>query len=144
MIESPSYTLHKLVYSLDREAHRIIKVHLNISYKRALFLIVLHNNEPLTQHELADILGYSDAAVSFMMAELKEAHYVIVSPSADHGRKNIIHLTETGKALAEKASSILDEKFALLGAISGVNLRKYAESTEQLYQALINKESRGK
>lgn len=135
MTESPSYKLHKLVFSLDREASRIVRAHLGISYKRVLFLIVLRNNTPLTQHELADILGYSDAAVSLMLSELKAADYVAIVPSSDHGRKKIVHLTAAGVAMAKKASNILDEKFALLGEISGVDLMEYAQLTERLYQA---------
>jgi len=142
MIESPSYKLHKLVFSLEREARKIVKKHVGISYKRVVFLIVLGSSQPLTQHKLADILGYSDAAVSLMLTELKVASYVTVTPSADHGRKRIVSLTPAGEAIAKKASAILDEKFAQLGEIAGADLKEYAHVTEQLYQALITKETR--
>lgn len=144
MTESPSYKLHKLVFSLDREARKIVKKHVGVSYKRVVFLIILDSNQPLTQHELADVLGYSDAAVSLMLAELKEAGYVTVTPSTDHGRKRIVNLTRAGEAIAKKASAILDEKFAQLGEIAGVDLKEYAHATERLCQALIIKETEKK
>ena len=142
MIESPSYKLHKLVFSLDREASRLVKTHLNISYRRVLFLVVLYNNKPLTQHELAGMLGYSDAAVSLMLKELREEGCLTVAPSPEHGRKKIVFLTQAGESIAQKASKLLDEKFAQLGRRAGVELTTYAQSTEQLYQALNNEESR--
>lgn len=136
MEESPSYKLHKLIFSLDQEANKILKARLNMSYKRILFLVVLRNNAPLTQHQLAAILGYSDAAVSLMLTELKKSRYVSITPSPDHGRKMIVRLTDDGEAISEKASIILDEKFALLGKISGVDLNEYSRLTEKLYNAL--------
>lgn len=141
MSESPSYKLHKLVFSLDREANKIVK-NLGISYKRVLFLIVLRNNGPLTQHELASMLGYSDAAVSLMLRELKKAHYITIIPSSDHGRKKIVQLTTAGSSVSKRASKILDEKFAMLVKVSGVNIKEYVQLTERLYQALTYKELR--
>jgi hypothetical protein len=38
---SPAYALHKLVFDLDRAADGLLRKRLNISYKRALFLLVL-------------------------------------------------------------------------------------------------------
>jgi DNA-binding MarR family transcriptional regulator len=73
---SPAYLLHKLVFDLDRAADGLLRRRLNISYKRALFLLVLEHHGTITQHDLAVALGYSDPAVSSMLIGLKESGYL--------------------------------------------------------------------
>ncbi len=136
MIESPVYKLHKLVYTLDQYADKLLKVALGVSYKRVLFLAVLRHHGLLTQHQLATLLGYSDAAVSFMLSELKKDGYVVITPSPEHGRKKIVKLTNAGIRMSEQASRILDKKFASLGEIAEVDIDEYERTTEQIYQAL--------
>jgi DNA-binding MarR family transcriptional regulator len=51
MNESLAYLLHKLVLEMDRAADRLLRTHLGISYKRALFLFVLQQHGTITQHE---------------------------------------------------------------------------------------------
>lgn len=138
MNQLSAYQLHKFVFSLDRAADRILTDQLGISYRRVLFLAVLSEGS-MTQHKLATILGYSDAAVSSMLLELKKFGYVTVTASPGSGRKHTVRLTHEGKALSEKAKKILDDKFAALGKMSGVDLHIYSQLTEQLYKALNGK-----
>ena len=94
MDESPAYLLHKLVLEMDRAADKLLRTHLGISYKRALFLFVLQQHGTITQHALAVALGYSDPAVSTMLLELAKDGYIKTTPSPEHGRKRLVTITD--------------------------------------------------
>ncbi|MGA7237051.1 MAG: MarR family transcriptional regulator [Bryobacteraceae bacterium] len=133
---SPAYALHKFVFDLDRAADGLLRKRLNISYKRALFLLVLKHHGTVTQHELATALGYSDPAVSTMLAELEKCGYLTAAPSPEHGRKRLVTITRAGSALVKAGTRMLDSRFAELMASAGVDAEQYQQMTEQLQQAL--------
>jgi DNA-binding MarR family transcriptional regulator len=139
MAESPAYLLHRLVFELDRAADQLLRTHLGISYKRALFLFVLQHHGTNTQHDLAVALGYSDPAVSTMLLELAKAGYLRTTPSQEHGRKRLVAITPKGSEIVAKGRQLLDSHFDKLVVGAGVDAQHYSELTEQLYQALVAK-----
>lgn len=139
MNESPAYLLHKLVLEMDRAADRLLRTHLGISYKRALFLFVLQQHGTITQHELAVALGYSDPAVSTMLLELAKEGYLRTTPSPEHGRKRLVTITPKGSEGVAKGRQLLDSHFDQLLVIADIDAQHYRELTERLHQALITK-----
>src|SRR5215813_14970932 len=96
MNTSASYLLGRFMFELDRAADHLLRTQVGISYKRALFLIVLQHSGTVTQHELAVALGYSDPAVSTMLVELAKDGYLQTSQSPEHGRKRLVTITPKG------------------------------------------------
>jgi len=139
MNESPVYTLHKLLFTLDRAADRLLQKEYGISHKRALFLVVLQRHEVMTQHELATELGHTDPAVSSMLVQLIKDGYITAAISTEHKRKRMIRLTPKGSELVVKLRQVLDGKFEILAANAGIDSQLYGEMTEQIYQTLIKK-----
>jgi len=139
MDESPAYLLHKLVLEMDRAADKLLRTHLVISYKRALFLFVLQQHGTITQHALAVALGYSDPAVSTMLLELAKDGYLRTTPSPEHRRKRLVTITPKGSEGVAKGRQLLDSHFDKLMATAGVDAQRYSELTKQLYQTLVNK-----
>src|SRR5258708_11663750 len=90
--ESTSFLLGRLVTQLEREGEQILRVETGISYKRAVFLFVLRFLGTVTQHHLAEALGYSDPAVSMMLRELVKEGFVTTAPDPEHGRKQLVTL----------------------------------------------------
>src|SRR5436853_6617437 len=136
---SPAYLLHKLVSEMDRAADKLLRTHLGLSYKRALFLFVLQHCGTVTQHELAVALGYSDPAVSTMLVELARDRYIQTTPSPEHGRKRLVTITPKGNEVVAKGRQLLDSHFDQLMVIAGIDAQHYRELTERLHQALIAK-----
>jgi DNA-binding MarR family transcriptional regulator len=134
---SSAYLLHKLVFELDRAADQLLRTHVGISYKRALFLFVLQYHGTITQHELAVALGYSDPAVSTMLLELAKDGYIRTTPSQEHGRKRLVTITPQGSEVVAKGRQLLDSRFDELLRAAGVDAQHYRELTEQVYQALV-------
>src|SRR2546430_16780760 len=108
MNTSLAYLLGKLMFEIDRAADKLLQTHVGISYKRALFLIVLQHCGTVTQHELAVAPGYSDPAVSMMPADLVKEGYVQTSPSATHARKRLGTITPKGRDADRRGRELLD------------------------------------
>jgi DNA-binding MarR family transcriptional regulator len=135
----PAYLLHKLVFELDRAADQLLRTHVGISYKRALFLLVLQDQGTITQHELAVALGYSDPAVSSMLLELAKDGYIKTTQSPEHGRKRLVSITPKGSEAVAQGKRLLGAHFDQLIESAGVDSQHYHELTEQVYQALVAK-----
>jgi len=136
---TPAYRLHKLVFALDRAADTLLRAQLGISYKRALFLLILQDHGTITQHELAVALGYSDPAVSVMLLQLAKDGYVTTTPSPEHGRKRFVTITPSGSEIVAKGRELLDARFDRLMVAAGVDPQHYSELTERVYRALVTK-----
>ncbi len=139
MDASPAYLLGRFVFALDRAADHLLQTQVGVSYKRALFLIVLQHCGTVTQHELAVALGYSDPAVSTMLVELAKDGYVQTTKSTTHGRKRLVTITPQGNELVAQARQVLDAHFDQLLGIAGVDAQQLRELTERLHQALMFK-----
>jgi DNA-binding MarR family transcriptional regulator len=136
---STSYLLGRFMFELDRAADHLLQSQVGISYKRALFLIVLQHSGTVTQHELAVALGYSDPAVSMMLVELAKDGYIQTTKSKTHGRKRLVTITPKGNEVVALGRQLLDAHFDQLLALAGVDAQQLREITERLYQALITK-----
>lgn len=136
---SVSYLLGRFMFELDRAADHLLQTHLGISYKRALFLIVLQHSGTVTQHELAVALGYSDPAVSTMLIELTRDGYIQITPSQTHGRKRLVSITPKGNEVVVQGRQLLDAHFDRLLSIASVDAQHLRDITERLYEALMIK-----
>ncbi len=139
MEESPATLLHRLTFEMDRAADKRLRSYVGLSYRRALFLLVLQRCGTITQHQLAVALGYSDPAISAMLLELAKEGYISTSPSPEHGRKRLVAITSKGTEIVTKGRKLLDSDFDELMRAAGVDIRQYSELTERLYQALVTK-----
>ena len=141
MVEtSPAFLLGRFMFELDRAADHFLRTQVGISYKRALFLIVLQHCGTVTQHELAVALGYSDPAVSTMLVELAKDGYVQITKSETHGRKRLVAITPKGSEVVARGRQLLDARFDQLMARAGVDAQQLRKITEQLYRALMKPE----
>jgi DNA-binding MarR family transcriptional regulator len=137
--ESSAYLLHKLVFELDRGADSLLRTQMGISYKRAVFLLVLEQCGRVTQHELAVALGYSDPSVSTMLVELAKEGYLQIAVSPEHARKRLVSITAKGSEVVAQGRQLLDAHFDQLMQATGVDAQHYRDLTEQVYLALVAK-----
>ena len=78
----------------------------SLSYSRMRLLGTLEEEEqPATQHELAQAMLVSDAAVSRMLTALVPEGLVTVEPDPEHARRRLVRLTEKGAELFHASSS---------------------------------------
>src|SRR6266852_74355 len=136
MDASPAYLLGRFVFALDRAADHLLQTQVGVSYKRALFLIVLQHCGTVTQHELAVALGYSDPAVSTMLVELAKEGYLQTIVSPQHARKRLVSITAKGSEVVAQGRQLLDAHFDRLMQAAGVDAQHYHDLNEQVYLAL--------
>lgn len=140
MIErSTGYLLGRFVFELDRAADQLLQTHVGISYRRALFLVVLRESGTVTQHELAVALGYSDPAVSTMLTELARDGYIQITKSPEHARKRLVTITPQGNEVVAEGRRLLDAHFDQLMDLASVDAQQLRELTERLHRALMSK-----
>lgn len=137
--ESTSFLLGRLVTQLEREGEQILRVETGISYKRAVFLFVLRFLGTVTQHHLAEALGYSDPAVSMMLRELVKEGFVTTAPDPEHGRKQLVTLTPEGQEIAIRARHVLDAHFDELVQLAEVDDQQLRSITTKLIMAIAEK-----
>src|SRR5216683_997461 len=102
--KSAAYLLHQLVFELDRAADSLLRTQIGISYKRAVFLLVLEECGTVTQHELAVALGYSDPSISTMLVELAKEGYLQTIVSPQHARKRLVSITAKGSEVVAQGA----------------------------------------
>jgi DNA-binding MarR family transcriptional regulator len=136
--------LGKFVTLLESEAEHLLRAHLDISYRRMLFLFVLQHQESITQHRLAQFLGYSDPAISTMLRELVKDGYVTTTPDPGHGRRHLVRITPYGLELARKGRLLLDTHFDELVQLAGVDNEQLQHMTRRLLAALATKTQKEK
>src|SRR2546423_11587161 len=127
MDTSLAYLLGKLMFEIDRAADQLLQTHVGISYRRFLFLTVLQHRGTVTQHQLAQALGYSDPAVSTMLVELAREGYIQTIQSPHHARKRLVTLTPSGSAVAAQGRHVLDEHFDLWLQNANIDARQFHE-----------------
>src|SRR5215831_11971527 len=136
---SPAFLSGRFMFELDRAADHFLRTQVGISYKRALFLIVLQYCGTVSQHELAVALGYSDPAVSTMLVELAKDGYVQTTPSPEHGRKRLVTITPKGNEVVAQGRQLLDSRFDQLMVMADIDAQHFRELIERLHQALTSK-----
>lgn len=113
-VNAISITLHGVVTALDRSGDRILRAELGISHSRAVLLLVVDRDGPLSQAELARHLGCTEPAVTGLLREVIRSGYVDVAPDALNRRTKLVSLTAKGKSMVNAASTLLHERFAAL------------------------------
>jgi DNA-binding MarR family transcriptional regulator len=111
MVNSLTFTLHQVVWMMDRRADGLLQKHFHLNFHRFFMLAVLAKCQPCTQHSLAQCLGYSDAAVSRMLTNLNHDGLVEQYPDPTHGRRRLVRLTPAGASVTAEAAAFLEREF---------------------------------
>ena len=120
--------LHRLVRDLDRAGDRILRAELGLSYSRALLLVALDLEGPMSQQELADWLSTSGPAVTGLLRALSADDLVLVSEDQRNRRRNVVQLTADGRRIVRAARRLLDRRFDDLLHTSGVDSGRLLEA----------------
>ena len=118
-----TFTLNRLVGSLNRAADRLLRQNYGMTYSQFLFVVSLRDSGAVSSGVLADRLGVSAAAVSKRTQWFVERGLVVAKPLATDARSVSLALTETGRTLADDTSQFLEKQFrATFRGISSVDL----------------------
>ena len=97
--------------------------HIGVSIPQCDVLTTLSEREGVSQQQLAERLYVTKGNISGLLDRLEDAGFVERRPAATDRRQYSIHLTESGRAMAEKAIAVQHEWIAsTLGRLSEADL----------------------
>jgi DNA-binding MarR family transcriptional regulator len=131
-----AYALHVLVSRLDRNADRILRVELGLSYPRFLLLLTLGRVGAVTQRALADELGLTEPTVSRTVTALASDGLVDVTSVAGTGNRRRVSLTTEGRNVVDKSADRLEAAFDELLVAARVTPADLAMITDRLLRTL--------
>jgi DNA-binding MarR family transcriptional regulator len=108
-------TGHRLGYLLKHAHLRYAQLttgeleSLGVSPRQWAALNCLDEQHALSQREVAELLGVDRTTMVALVDELEARGWVTRQPLADDRRKNIVHLTGTGRDLMRRGGLVIDE-----------------------------------
>ncbi|WP_029902801.1 MarR family winged helix-turn-helix transcriptional regulator [Nocardia brasiliensis] len=128
--------LHRVVFLLGEATRRRVDSSGGLSYSQMRLLGTLEENEPMTQHQLAQALSVSDPAISRALRPLEAAGLIRITPDPEHGRRRLVSTTEAGRnAFHTSGKPLYDElRNGLLAA--GFPYERYLRDTIRLAEIL--------
>ncbi|AFU01125.1 MarR family winged helix-turn-helix transcriptional regulator [Nocardia brasiliensis] len=128
--------LHRVVFLLGEATRRRVDSSGGLSYSQMRLLGTLEENEPMTQHQLAQALSVSDPAISRALRPLEAAGLIRITPDPEHGRRRLVSTTEAGRnAFHTSGKPLYDElRTGLLAA--GFPYERYLRDTIRLAEIL--------
>src|SRR4051794_7936088 len=131
-----AHGLHLLVMRLDRDADRILRTELALTYPQFLLLLALGRVGPVTQRALADEVGVTEPTVSRSLVALTDRELLTVRAIPGRGHRRSVALTAAGRALLDRSSERLEVAFSHLLTAAGVPADELDRITERLLIAL--------
>lgn len=101
----PVYAASRLI---TREYQPFLN-NLSITYPQYLVLLVLWENDKLPVNEIASKLILNTNTITPLLKRMEQQQLISRIRSENDERKVLVHLTQEGKALQEKASGIPEE-----------------------------------
>lgn len=136
MKDSLFYSLHKLVFITDRQSDEVLHHHFGFGFSQFKILIAAKHRAGLTQGDIANFLGQTEASVSRQLKIMKKQGLIKAKPAEANRRKHSVMLTDKGLELLAQASSVIDAAHASTFGSLGY---KEQELMKQLVERLTTK-----
>jgi len=131
------YTIEKAIKTYRKFAqHRIDRAGLGITIDQWLVLDSLKCNETISQNKLAELVFKDVASVTRIIDLLVKKGHLIRSEHPNDRRRFNLKITDSGKEIIEKVSSIVDENRQL--ALSGLDETCVTQIQSSLDQIVSN------
>lgn len=122
--------LHRVVHEMDRTADRVLRRELDLSYRRAIVLLVADREGPMNQRMLAALLGHTEPAISTMLRELSARG--LVALEAVDGRERRVSITEEGRRVVTASRGLMTPMFEQVVDRAGVDADALGEQLQKL------------
>ena len=124
-----------LFYSVSRAMTRMygpLLAELGVTYPQYLVLLILWETDSIEVSRITELLHIDTGTVSPMLKRLEAAGLILRMRSPDDERRVIISLTDAGKKLKVKATSVPAELFCK----TGLTVKEYTKLKTELKQML--------
>lgn len=121
------FAAYSFTHALNR-AYRPLLEPLGLTYPQYLVMLVLWEADGQTVKEIGERLKLDSGTLTPLLKRLETVGYVTRRRGKEDERQVIVHLTEEGRALSQKAAGIPIE----LGCAMGAELGEISELRERL------------
>lgn len=103
--------LYRLTNLMQAEADHLLRGEFGFSFHNYLLLQFTGNSGIVSQSEIAQHMGVTNAAVSRMVIKLKASKLIMIAVDSKNRRKNNVKLSDSGKKLLLKINAFLEKEF---------------------------------
>ncbi len=121
------FAAYSFTHALNR-AYRPLLEPLGLTYPQYLVMLVLWENDEQTVKDIGERLKLDSGTLTPLLKRLEAGGYVTRRRGREDERQVIVHLTDEGRTLSEKATGIPNE----LGCAMGAELAEIVELRERL------------
>ena len=133
---SIGYTLHQLVFILDRQSDEALHSNLGTGFSQFKILMAAKHSVGLKQNDIASHLGQTEASVSRQIKLMKADGLLSVLVDPNNRRARSIVLTDKGADLGKRCVEVLEHTHStVFGSLSFSEQKLMRE----LLERLINK-----
>lgn len=132
MKDSLAYSLHRLVFVLDKQSDDALLQAYGFGFSKFKILLGAKHRAGLTQNDIAHFLGQSEASVSRQLKLMSREGLIAVKQDKTNRRKHVVVLTEKGLDLVNQATNLLQETHA--GVFGSLGYKE-----QQLMKELIDR-----
>ena len=111
-IETFSYKIHALTYTIDTLASAVLKANSKINFPQFLILLCFIENQGQTQRFAADWLQLTEATVSYMIKRMVKEGHLRVELNPHDKRNKKIYATRKGVKEINHIYPLLEEALA--------------------------------
>lgn len=104
--------VEEILRRITQRKYRIIEIRLakyNLVKGQAELLLLIKDNDGMTQNELANILGIKDSSMSVRLNKLEKNGYILREIDDQNLKKKKIYITQSGKTASTQCRRILRE-----------------------------------
>ena len=138
---SLGYTLHQLVFILDRQSDEALHRELGVGFSQFKIMMAAKHKVGLKQNDIASHLGQTEASVSRQIKLMKADGLLSVQVDPANRRARAIVLTDKGTELGKQCVEVLEHTHAnVFGSLSFAEQKLMRELLERLInKACMNK-----
>jgi DNA-binding MarR family transcriptional regulator len=127
------YMLHHLAASLDSASDKALKTLFGIGLAQFRILLVLEEQDGITQKKIAEELSQTEASISRQIKILSAKSLIEIEGNFDNRRQRRIYQTHRGHELAVKAVKALNEYHRpIFDSLSGQEQTQLCEILKKL------------
>jgi DNA-binding MarR family transcriptional regulator len=131
-----TYSLHKLVFVLDKMADQALKEKIDLTFSQFKVLMAI-DHQTVSQSDIARHWQMSDPAVSRQIELLVNKKLIEQDINQENRRQNQLKLTATGKKVLQKAEATIESKYEeTFGSLTQKEKSSMAESIEKILSHL--------
>lgn len=129
--------IHKITWLLDREADRLLRERLTLSFPQFGILMAIRHHPAITQKTIADAHGQTEGAISKRINDLVKRRLVVRGQNPDSRREYRLSLTAAGERHFHQAIELLDKELAArFTSLSRLRQRHFDRSLDTILDLL--------